>query len=66
METILVGTGNKVVISDDRPTVIIGERINPTGKKRLSAALAEGDLKIVHDEALAQVEVVEAEFEHAG
>jgi 5-methyltetrahydrofolate--homocysteine methyltransferase len=56
METILVGTGKKVVISDDRPTVIIGERINPTGKKKLSAALAEGDLKIVHDEALAQVE----------
>jgi 5-methyltetrahydrofolate--homocysteine methyltransferase len=56
METILVGTGKKVVISDDRPTVIIGERINPTGKKKLSAALAEGELKIVHDEALAQVE----------
>jgi 5-methyltetrahydrofolate--homocysteine methyltransferase len=56
METVLVGTGKKVVISDDRPTVIIGERINPTGKKKLSAALAEGDLSIVHKEALAQVE----------
>jgi 5-methyltetrahydrofolate--homocysteine methyltransferase len=55
METILIGTGKKVVISDDRPTVIIGERINPTGKKKLSAALVEGDLSIVHREALAQV-----------
>ena len=57
METVLIGTGKKVVISDDRPTVIIGERINPTGKKKLSAALVEGDLSIVHKEALAQVEV---------
>jgi 5-methyltetrahydrofolate--homocysteine methyltransferase len=55
METILKGTGNKVVIGDERPTVIIGERINPTGKKKLSAALAEGDLSLVHKEALAQV-----------
>jgi 5-methyltetrahydrofolate--homocysteine methyltransferase len=55
METILVGTGKKVIISDDRPTVIIGERINPTGKKKLSAALVEGDLSVVHQEALAQV-----------
>jgi 5-methyltetrahydrofolate--homocysteine methyltransferase len=56
METILQGTGKKVVVSDDRPTVIIGERINPTGKKKLSAALVEGDLDIVHREALEQVE----------
>jgi 5-methyltetrahydrofolate--homocysteine methyltransferase len=55
METILVGTGKKVIISDDRPTVIIGERINPTGKKKLSAALVEGDLSVVQQEALAQV-----------
>jgi 5-methyltetrahydrofolate--homocysteine methyltransferase len=57
METVLVGTGKKVVISDDRPTVIIGERINPTGKKKLSAALVAGDLSVVEKEALAQVEV---------
>jgi 5-methyltetrahydrofolate--homocysteine methyltransferase len=57
METILIGTGKKVIISDDRPTVIIGERINPTGKKKLSAALVQGDLSVVHQEALAQVKV---------
>jgi 5-methyltetrahydrofolate--homocysteine methyltransferase len=56
METVLRGTGKKVVVSPDRPTAIIGERINPTGKKRLAAALTGGDLSIVKDEALAQIE----------
>ena len=56
METILKGTGKKVIIGDGRPTVIIGERINPTGKKKLAAALVAGDLDIVRREALAQVE----------
>jgi cobalamin-dependent methionine synthase I len=36
METTLKGRGKPVVIGDDRPTVIIGERINPTGKKKLA------------------------------
>jgi 5-methyltetrahydrofolate--homocysteine methyltransferase len=56
METILKGTGKKVVIAADRPTVLLGERINPTGKKKLAAALSAGDLEIVRQEALAQVE----------
>jgi 5-methyltetrahydrofolate--homocysteine methyltransferase len=56
MDTILKGTGKKVVIGADRPTVILGERINPTGKKRLAAALVAGDLEIVRNEALAQME----------
>jgi 5-methyltetrahydrofolate--homocysteine methyltransferase len=56
MKTILKGTGKKVVIEDGRPTVILGERINPTGKKKLAAALVAGDLEIVRQEALAQVE----------
>ena len=56
METVLQGRGKKVVIGDGRPTVIIGERINPTGKKKLAAALVAGSLEVVHQEALAQVE----------
>jgi len=56
METILKSAKKSVVISPERPTVLIGERINPTGKKRLAAALAEGDLDIVRQEAEAQVE----------
>ena len=55
METVLKGTGKKVVVSRVRPTAIIGERINPTGKKRLAAALTAGDLAIVRDEAISQV-----------
>jgi 5-methyltetrahydrofolate--homocysteine methyltransferase len=56
MKTTLEGTGKKVVIGDGRPTVILGERINPTGKKKLAATLVAGDLEIVRQEALAQVE----------
>ena len=55
METVLQGKGKKVVIADGRPTVILGERINPTGKKKLAAALVAGDLEVVRQEALAQV-----------
>ena len=36
--------------------MLLGERINPTGKKKLAAALAAGDLEVVRQEALAQVE----------
>ena len=56
MQTVLKGLGKKVVIGDGRPTVLLGERINPTGKKKLAAALGTGDLEIVRQEALAQVE----------
>jgi len=55
METILKSAGRTVVISAERPTVLIGERINPTGKKRLAATLAEGNLDIIAQEAEAQV-----------
>jgi 5-methyltetrahydrofolate--homocysteine methyltransferase len=56
METILKSAHKTVTISPQKPTVLIGERINPTGKKRLAAALSEGNLDIVRTEAEAQVE----------
>jgi 5-methyltetrahydrofolate--homocysteine methyltransferase len=56
METILKSAQQTVTISPEKPTVLIGERINPTGRKRLAAALGEGDLEIVRMEAEAQVE----------
>ncbi|MFP4037483.1 MAG: dihydropteroate synthase [Desulfobacteraceae bacterium] len=56
METTVSGRNGEVVISGDKETVMIGERINPTGKKRLAAALKEGDLEVVRREAEAQVE----------
>jgi 5-methyltetrahydrofolate--homocysteine methyltransferase len=55
METVLKGKGKKVIIAGGRPTVILGERINPTGKKKLAAALLAGDMEVVRREALEQV-----------
>jgi 5-methyltetrahydrofolate--homocysteine methyltransferase len=56
MKTVLKGTGKGLVIGDGLPTAMLGERINPTGKKKLAAALLAGDLEIVREQALAQVE----------
>jgi 5-methyltetrahydrofolate--homocysteine methyltransferase len=39
METKLTSTTREVIISNEQPTVLIGERINPTGKKKLTKAL---------------------------
>jgi 5-methyltetrahydrofolate--homocysteine methyltransferase len=55
METKVSGVSKEVIISYDRPTVIIGERINPTGKKKLQAELKAGNLSIIKKEALEQV-----------
>lgn len=57
METVVVSPGGKrVIISPDGPTVIIGERINPTGKKRLQEALLTGNMEVIKQEAIRQVE----------
>lgn len=56
METRISSATKEVVISFDRPTVLIGERINPSGKKKLSASLQAGSLDIVRLEAQTQVQ----------
>jgi len=56
METRVSSATREVIIGDEQPTVLIGERINPSGKKRMAEALKAGDLEIVRNEALAQVE----------
>jgi 5-methyltetrahydrofolate--homocysteine methyltransferase len=56
METILRGSETEIVIGPDRPTVIIGERINPSGRRRLREALEREDMSVVKEEAVAQVE----------
>lgn len=56
MHTILSSATREVVIGDDQPTVLIGERINPTGRKKLAAALETGDMEVLRREAVAQVE----------
>ena len=55
METVLSRKGTRVVIGPDQPTVIIGERINPTGKKLLAASLLARDMRRVQQMALTQV-----------
>jgi len=56
METKVSSPSKEVIIGDNQPTVLIGERINPTGKKKLAEALKAGDLEIVRKEALAQTQ----------
>jgi len=56
METRISSEKKEVLISSTRPTVLIGERINPTGKKKLAAALQSGDMAAIQTEAIAQVQ----------
>jgi 5-methyltetrahydrofolate--homocysteine methyltransferase len=55
METKLTSAAKEVIISDERPTVLIGERINPAGKKKLAESLKAGNMDIVCKEAIEQV-----------
>jgi 5-methyltetrahydrofolate--homocysteine methyltransferase len=55
-ETRLSSDKREVVIGFERPFVMIGERINPTGRKLLAAEMAAGDFSRVVADALAQVE----------
>jgi len=54
VDTILRSRSREVVISIDRPFVIIGERINPTGRKVLAAEMKEGRMDRVRADAIAQ------------
>jgi 5-methyltetrahydrofolate--homocysteine methyltransferase len=56
METRITSASQEVIIGEGRPTVLIGERINPSGRKKLSEALKAGQLEIIGSEAKAQVE----------
>ena len=55
-DTVLSSATREVVIGFDRPFVMIGERINPTGRRKLAEELAAGDFSTVVADALAQVE----------
>jgi 5-methyltetrahydrofolate--homocysteine methyltransferase len=56
METVLTSPTKTVRIGPDHPFVIIGERINPTGRKLLAAEMAAGNYERVRKDAAAQVE----------
>jgi len=55
-DTVLSSATKEVVIGFNRPFVIIGERINPTGRKILAAEMSAGDFSRVETDARAQVE----------
>ena len=54
-DTVLSSAKKEVVIGFDRPFVVIGERINPTGRKLLAEEMKAGDYSRVQSDALAQV-----------
>ncbi len=57
MTTTLVSSAKREVrIGFDQPFCIIGERINPTGRKRLAEEMRSGDYSRVEADALAQIE----------
>ncbi|NLI12344.1 dihydropteroate synthase [Pelotomaculum propionicicum] len=57
METRLASAARELMISSDKQTTLIGERINPTGKKKLAEALQKGEYdEIVRREAREQVD----------
>ena len=53
--TVISSATREVVIGFDRPFVLIGERINPTGRKLLAEEMRNGDFSRVERDALAQV-----------
>ena len=55
-DTVISSGTKEVVIGFERPFVLIGERINPTGRKLLAAEMAAGDYSRVRADAIAQVE----------
>ena len=54
--TIVESKTKTAIIGFDQPFCVIGERINPTGRKKLAAELEAGDFSTVEKDALAQVE----------
>src|SRR5690349_9303981 len=56
MHTILRSRSKTVTIGHDQPFCVIGERINPTGRKRFAEELRGGDLSTVTVDATTQVD----------
>lgn len=56
MLTHIYSESREVIIGHDQPVVVIGERINPTGRKKLAEALERRDMRYVQKEALKQVQ----------
>ena len=55
MHTELASKTKRVILGADQPFVIIGERINPSGRKKLGPRMAAGDFSAVREDAIRQV-----------
>ena len=55
IETVLSSATKELVIGLDRPFVIIGERINPTGRKIMAEEMKNGDYSRVESDTLSQI-----------
>lgn len=53
--TIVASATKEIIIGFDQPFCVIGERINPTGRKKLAAEMQAGNFDTVRADALAQV-----------
>ena len=53
--TIVASATREIIIGFDQPFCVIGERINPTGRKKLAAEMIEGNFDTVIKDALEQV-----------
>ncbi len=56
MHTVLSSATKTITIGHDQPFCIIGERINPTGRKKFQEQLRAGDLSAIEADVIAQVE----------
>ena len=64
METKISTLTKEVIIGHDHPVVMIGERINPTGRKKLATSLEDGDMGLLQEEALRQVNAGAQAFQY--
>ena len=56
MKTILRSATDSLEIDFEAPMIVIGEKINPTGRKKMAAALQAGDFEYIRELAVSQVE----------
>ena len=53
--TVVASSTKEVIIGFDKPFCVIGERINPTGRKKLAAEMMEGNFDTVRKDTIDQV-----------
>ncbi len=54
-DTVLSSAAAEAIIGDEHPFIIVGERINPTGRKQLAAEMKNDDFSRVESDAMAQI-----------